>query len=192
MQAEDNGVPRHILSRLEKNENIIRYLQGIYRIGGSPTFREDDVFAQWLALCPNVKPGASVKDNQLPIVFGTTAAWLQELGELEPCPYEFCLNRRKQSQRKNLKLHRRNIDESDITIVAGLPCLCAQEIVIELLKVGEDLSLIANVLRDCYTKGLIKDEAKLKNKVNAYNIKRKYGFLGSLFDYLCKEGSYNV
>ena len=43
MQAKVLGVERYALSRLEGLGNIERLAKGVYRMGGSPSTREEDV-----------------------------------------------------------------------------------------------------------------------------------------------------
>ena len=164
-QAQAAGVERYTISRLEKLGNIERLAKGVYRMGGAPSPREEDVFATWLSIDPGRTPG-DLSGNDVPVAMGATAAWLHGLGEIGPTPYEFCTKERHQTQRANLKLRKRTVPSEEVTIVAGIPATTPDKTVIDLIDSGEDLSLVANVLRDALQRGLIVNEAALKTKID--------------------------
>lgn len=184
-QAEAAGVERYTISRLEKLGNIERLAKGVYRMGGAPSLRGEDVFAAWLSLEPDRKPG-DLSGGNTPVAMGATAAWLFGLGEIGPDPYEFCTKVRKQTQRFNLRLRKRSLDPKDITIVAGIPTTTPGRTVIDLIDGGEDLSLVANVLNDALARGLIEDEVSLKTEIDKRG--SKVGMLngGSLYKLLAE------
>ncbi|MBY4796899.1 type IV toxin-antitoxin system AbiEi family antitoxin domain-containing protein [Collinsella sp. AGMB00827] len=186
-QAKQTGIERYTLSRLEKSGNIERLAHGVYRMGGSPSSREEEVFAVWLSLNPTRQPGSPFDSNS-PIVMGSTAAWLLELGEIGPTPYEFCTKDRRQTQRPHMRLRKRCVKQQDIMLVSGLPTTTPERTVIDLIDVGEDLSLISNVLCDALSQGKIHDETKLIKEVNKRAPRRGHTTSQSLFEILLKEG----
>lgn len=165
-QAQGAGVERYAVSRLEKLGNIERLAKGVYRMGGAPGQREEDVFAAWLSLNPGRRPGSPPAERD-PIAMGATAAWLHRIGEVGPTPYEFCTDERRQTQRPDLVLRKRKIDAADVTVVSGIPATTPSRTVIDLIDYGEDLSLIANVLNDALARGLVTDEARLKKEIDS-------------------------
>ena len=165
-QAQGAGVERYAVSRLEKLGNIERLAKGVYRMGGAPGQREEDVFAAWLSLNPGRRPGSPPAERD-PIAMGATAAWLHRIGEVGPTPYEFCTDERRQTQRPDLVLRKRKIDAADVTVVSGIPVTTPSRTVIDLIDYGEDLSLIANVLNDALARGLVTDEARLKKEIDS-------------------------
>lgn len=118
-QAHGLGVERYALSRLEKLGNIERLAKGVYRMGGAPSIREEDVLAAWLSIDPARHPGAFAPETS-PVAMGATAAWLHGIGEIGPAPYEFCASERKQTKRPGLTLRKRRINPNEIVIVAGI------------------------------------------------------------------------
>ena len=56
-QARRLGVERYTLARLEKGGSVERVARGVYRMGGAPSVREEDVYAAWLSLVPDREPG---------------------------------------------------------------------------------------------------------------------------------------
>lgn len=160
-QAEVAGVPRGVLSRLERAGNLERLAKGVYRMGGAPSTREEDVLAAWLSLDPNRVPGSRPNGEGRVVASGATAAWLQGLGEIGPWPYEFCCAERRQTQRPGLVLHKRAYDDVDVTIAAGIPVTVPARTVLDLAAGDEDLSLVGNVLRDALPGLSPKDRGRL-------------------------------
>lgn len=168
-QAQGAGVERYTVSRLEKSGNVERLVKGVYRVGGAPSPREEDVLAAWLSIDPSRTPG-DLLNGDAPIAMGATAAWLHDLGEVSPIPYEFCTEGRRQTQRSHLRLRKRSLPSEDVTIAAGIPVTTPARTVVDLIDDGEDLSLVANVLNDALRRGLIIDEKAAKMQVDKRGI----------------------
>lgn len=165
-QARRLGVERYTLSRLENGGSVERVARGVYRMGGAPSVREESVYAAWLSLIPNRQPGVSMAAERVPVAMGATAAWLQGLGEIGPEPLEFCCGKRRQTQREGLTVHKRAIKARDIVYVGGIPATSPPLTVIDLIDGGEDLSLVANVLKDALGRGLVPDVGGLASEVD--------------------------
>lgn len=170
-QAQASGVDRYTLSRLESLGNIERLAKGVYRMGGAPSTREEDVLAAWLSINPGRRPG-ELSVEGVPVATGATAAWLYELGEIGPSPYEFCTAERRQSKRSGLVLRKRRLDPKDVAIVAGIPTAKPARTVTDLIDCGEDLSLVSSVLTDALERGLVDDEGALRESIEARGAKR--------------------
>ena len=186
-QAKATGVERYALSRLEKAGTIERLTKGVYRMGGAPASRIEDVLAVWLSLDPGRVPGSRPEPNS-PIAMGATAAWLLELGEVGPSPYEFCCTARRQTQRDNVTLRIKHIDACSVNTIGGIPVTPPELIVTDLIDSGEDLSLVGSVLNDALAKGLVKDEARLAQQVDKRNAKAGIPREGSLYKAI-REGA---
>lgn len=185
-QAKEAGVERYVLSRLEGLGNVERLVKGVYRMGGSPSAREEDVLAAWLSIDPRRRPGVLLPENT-PVAMGATAAWLHGLGEVGPSPYEFCARERKQTKRPNLVLRKRRLDPGDVSIVAGIPATNPVRTVVDLIDYGEDLSLVAGVLADALGRKLVEDEDALKVLVDRRGARRGMLKGASLYDMLAKR-----
>lgn len=185
-QAQALGVERYALSRLERLGNIERLAKGVYRMGGSPSTREEDVLAAWLSIDPARRPG-DITGEGVPIAMGATAAWLFGIGEVSPSPYEFCTPERKQTKRPNLIIRKRRLDPKDVAIVSGIPATRPWLTVVDLIDSGEDLSLVANVLEDALEGGLVEDEDALRKKVDARGAKVGMPAGASLYDSLTRR-----
>lgn len=186
-QAKATGVERYALSRLEKAGTIERLAKGVYRMGGAPASRIEDVLAMWLSLDPGRVPGSRPGSNS-PIAMGATAAWLLDLGEIGPAPYEFCCALRRQTQRDNVTLRIKHIDACSVDTVEGIPVTPPELIVTDLIDNGEDLSLVGSVLSDALTRGLVKDETCLAQQINKRNAKAGIPRKGSLYKAI-REGA---
>lgn len=160
-----------------------RLLHGVYRMGGAPALREEDVLATWLSIDPSRQPGAPLSGDS-PVVMGATAAWVLRIGDVGPTPYEFCVAERKQTQRGNVRLRKRRVDLENVTIVSGLPTTTATQTVLDLIDSGEDLSLVANVLNDALAQGLIYDETRLREEVDKRGVKEGFSADIGLYEVL--------
>lgn len=185
-QAKALGVERYALSRLERLGNIERLAKGVYRMGGSPSTREEDVLAAWLSIDPGRRPG-DIAGEGMPVAMGATAAWLYGIGEVGPSPYEFCTPERKQTKRPNLIIRKRRLDPEDVAIVSGIPATRPWLTVVDLIDFGEDLSLVASVLADALEGGLVEGEDALREKVDARGAKVGMPAGGSLYDSLARR-----
>lgn len=147
-QARKFGVDRLALSRLELNGQIERVMHGVYRSCAAPSFREEDVWAVWLALEPATPAWERARDGSQGVASHGTAAWLLGFGELNPVPITFTTPTRKQTRRDGVRLVKRKVTPDAVTTVCGIPATKPAKTVLDLLDGGEDLSLIANVLAD--------------------------------------------
>lgn len=110
-------------------------------------------------------PGAPPDPQTTPVASGVTAAWLHGLGEVGPGPLEFCCATRRQTQRAGLRLRKRAIDPAEVTLAGGIPTTSAALTILDLVDNGEDLSLVAGVLRDALATGAIPDKQDLAKKL---------------------------
>ena len=185
-QAKVLGVERYTLSRLEGLGNIERLAKGVYRMGGSPSTREEDVLAAWLSIDPGRRPG-DIAGEGAPVAMGATAAWLYGIGEVGPSPYEFCTPERKQTKRPNLIIRKRRLDPKDVAIVSGVPATRPWLTVVDLIDSGEDLSRGRERARGQRRGGLVEDEGALREKVDARAAKAGMPAGASLYDSLARR-----
>jgi len=153
-QARSLGVGKMDLSRLAANGHVEQVRRGVYRAAAAPSFRGEDVYAVWLALDPATPAFRRPVDGSGFTASLNTAAWLQGLGELKPSPLTFSCPRRRQSRNAGLKFIRRELPVPDIAIAGGIPVTAPGRTVLDLIDCGEDLSLVATVLRDAEAVGL--------------------------------------
>ncbi len=161
-QATSLGVDRMSLSRLAAHGHIESVVRGVFRAAGAPSPREEDVYAEWLA----------------------TAAWLHSLGELKPEPITFSCPKRKQSRKASLRFLKRELSDEDVCMVAGIPTTTPKRTVLDLIDYGEDLSLVASVLRDAE---LADPDMDIKDEVDSRTMKCGFGEDFGLYAFLRKE-----
>lgn len=147
-QARSLGIERLVLSRLETHGQIERIAHGVYRSCAAPSFREGDVWAAWLALYPRAPAWERRRDGSQGAASHGTAAWLLQLGELNPAPMTFTLPIRKQTRRDSVRLVKAPLHPKEVTTIKGIPTTIPTRTILDLLRDGEDLSIIANVLND--------------------------------------------
>lgn len=180
-QARGLGVDKMTLSRLSRHGLLEPVRRGVYRVAAAPSFREEDVYAAWLALEPRTPAYERPADGAGPTASYNTAAWLLGLGELKPEPMVFSCPRRKQSRDASIRFARRELPPTEVTVVGGIPCTTPRRTILDLIDAHEDLSLVTAVLRDAEAAGSC---VGIKGDVNARA--RVCGFPEdfALYDYL--------
>ena len=169
-QAHAAGVGRMELSRLAASGHLERIARGVYRASGAPSMREEAVWAAWLSMDPGVM--SYDRDPLACAVSHNTAAWLMGLGELEPEPVTLTCPARRQVAARGIRTVRAELQPAAVATVGGLPCTTAARAVADLISSGEDISLVAAVLRDALDAGLVQDEAVLRDRIDALGPKR--------------------
>lgn len=165
-QARGLGVERLALSRLEAHGQIERITHGVYRSCAAPSFREEDAWAAWLALYPETPAWERRRDGSQGAASHGTAAWLLGLGEFNPTPMTFTLPVRKQTRRDGIRLVKSSIRPEEVTMVKGIPTTTPTRTILDLLRDGEDFSLVANVFNDARKTYREIEERAFADKVN--------------------------
>lgn len=147
-QARTLGVDKLSLSRLVSRGQIERLSHGVYRSCAAPSFKEEDVWAAWLALYPEIPAWQRRRDGSQGAASHATAAWLLGIGELNPHPLTFTLPERKQTRRTNVRLLKAPLARNEVTMVGSIPTTSPSRTVLDLLRDGGDLSLIMRVFAD--------------------------------------------
>lgn len=185
-QAHAVGVDRLTLSRLAKNGHIERIVSGVYRASAAPSFREERAFAVWLALEPTTPAWERPRDAGGLVASHGTAAWLLGLGELNPEPFTFTSARRRQTRRRGVRLVKAVLDGADVTDDAGIPVTTPERTILDLLRDGEDLSLIGSVLRDALVVDSSVATDEFKTRIDAFAARRGYPKACQLYDLLVR------
>lgn len=155
-QAARAGVSRVQLSRLVTGGHLERVLNGIYRSSATPQDRAQDVQAAWLTSDPARTAAERIADGAAGVVVGgATAAYLHEIGDLQPEPIELYAPDRRQTERPGIRYRIRALDEADVTLVDGLPVTSVERTLADLIRDRYDLSLVADALRDAVQRGAL-------------------------------------
>ncbi len=171
-QATSLGVDRMSLSRLAAHGHIEPIARGVFRAAGAPSTREEDVYAAWLATDPAALAYLRPRDASGCVASLGTAAWLHGLGELKPEPVTFSCPRRKQSRSDSLRFLKRELPDSDVRVVSGIPATTPKRTVLDLIDYGEDLSLVGTVLRDAE---LADPSMDIEDEINSRTAKCGFG-----------------
>jgi predicted transcriptional regulator of viral defense system len=146
-QLENAEIPATTLERLTAPDSLLeRVAFGVYRLVGSPTPDHMGLRAAWLQLAPGVPawertPAEGVVSHQ-------SAAALYGIGHLPADRHEFTLARRKQSRRRDVRLHQRHLADGEWIQLRGLPATLPARIVSDLLYDHEDPGAVAQIIVD--------------------------------------------
>jgi hypothetical protein len=150
-QAEQAGVPWPTLSRLTKDGLLERVDRGVYRIRGADRPDHLSLRAAWLQLDSTVPAWRRLHDPNVAIVSHTSAAALYGVGDLRPDIHEFTLPVRRQSRRKDIRLHRGTFGDAEILVLHGLPATRAGRMIGDLLADHVDPVAVAQIISQVLT-----------------------------------------
>ncbi|MEZ3160624.1 type IV toxin-antitoxin system AbiEi family antitoxin domain-containing protein [Microbacterium sp. BWT-B31] len=148
-QAGGAGVPRAALSRFASAGAVERMAQGVYRMAGAPAADDlaiDTIRVNWLAL------GGAARTV---VAAGKSAAALHGVGDWFPSDSDFVTPERRTTRLPHVRLRIRRLEDVDVTRVHGLPAMTVERAVADLVEAGEDLSLVADALRDAMQRGVL-------------------------------------
>jgi hypothetical protein len=144
-QAETTGVAWTTLARRLEHGSLERIAHGVYRVRGGGEPDHLGLRAAWLQLEPRVP--AWERTAATGVVSHRSAAALYGIGHLPADKHEFTLAVRKQTRRKDVRLHRGNVDRNCISL-RGLPVTRPSRIAADLLADREDLGAVAQLIAD--------------------------------------------
>lgn len=149
-QAGRLGVPRDALHDAAEAGRLERVTRGAYRMVGSGASPTDELAAIWKLTAPARFAHERMRPAEWDgiAVGGSTASSLLELGDLHLSPYRLYAPRRINTRNASARFAKRDIDRSEVSFVRGLPVTRPERTVFDLVVDDEDLSLVADVLRD--------------------------------------------
>lgn len=146
-QAEAAGVSAATLQRLSGPGGVLeRTAHGVYHLAGAPLPPHPGLRSAWLALAPGI-PAWERKPTQGTVSHRSAAA-LWGLGDLAPDRHEFILPERRQTRRRDVRLHRGQLDAGETEILGGLPVTSPARTASDLLADKEDPEAVARVVDD--------------------------------------------
>jgi predicted transcriptional regulator of viral defense system len=145
-QAERAGVSRATLQRLASESVLERVAQGVYRLAGSPMPDHLELRAAWLQLAADVP--AWERTPRQGVVSHRSAAAVYGLGHLPADRHEFTLPVRRQSRREDVRLHQREVTDSEWISLRGIPVTRPARIAADLLADREDPEAVGHVIAD--------------------------------------------
>jgi len=146
-QLERARIPGTTLERLTApGSPLERVAHGVYRLVGSPTPDHMELRAAWLQLAPDVP--AWERTPAEGVVSHRSAAALYGIGHLPADRHEFTVQHRKQTRRKDVRLHKRPLKDRDWIHLGGLPVTRPGRIASDLLYDNEDPGAVAQIVAD--------------------------------------------
>lgn len=150
-QAERAGIPRRTFDRLASDEGLLeRVARGVYRLSTAPVPDHMELRAAWLQLAP-ASPAWSRGPAQ-GVVSHRSAAALYGLGDLPADRHDFIVNTRKQTRRKDVRLHHQSLARAEWMTVAGMPTTLPSRLVSDLLYDHEDPEALGRIIADAIRK----------------------------------------
>jgi predicted transcriptional regulator of viral defense system len=145
-QIEATGVAWSTLARQVRNGYLERVAHGVYRVRGAGEPEHVQLRAAWLQLSPAMP--AWERGTEQGVVSNRSAAALYGLGHLPSDVHEFTLPIRKQTRRKDVRLHRGDLSEAGWITLHGLPVTLPRRIAADLLDEREDPGAVGGVIAD--------------------------------------------
>lgn len=164
-QTRRSGVPRDALHDGVEAGRLERVLRGAYRLVGSGSSHLDELVAVWKLTEPRKFTHERLKaaDWDGVVVGGATAASLQEIGDLHLSPYRLYAPRRINTRNPSVSFAKRTIPRREAMFAHGVLVTRPERTVFDLVFDDEDLSLVADVLRDAVYVNRDFDFEKLRN-----------------------------
>jgi hypothetical protein len=146
-QAEQSGLSPATVARLSVPGGLLkRVTHGVYLVAGAPVPEDLALRAAWLQLVPEVPVwGRTAKDG---VVSHRSAASLYGVGDLSPDRHEFTLPERRQTRRRDVRLHARPLREGEWIELRGLPLTRPSRIASDLLYDNEDPEAVSRIVVD--------------------------------------------
>lgn len=153
-QAAAAGVDSVTLYRLTDAGHLEQVRRGVYATPAAPMSAHRDIQAAWLALNPSVPAWTRpLLDPDGGVVSHRSAALVHGVGDMVADKIELTVPRRRATRVVSLKLRRRNLDETDVTRVNGLPVTTVERTVEDLLADQADASHVAAIINDAAMAG---------------------------------------
>ncbi|MBF4571261.1 type IV toxin-antitoxin system AbiEi family antitoxin domain-containing protein [Herbiconiux sp. VKM Ac-1786] len=135
-QARESGLSGVDLTRLTDSGKLLRVRHGVYALPSAGVDRLQDLRGAWLAATANGDV----------VVSGASAAVVHRLGDLVPAAHEFTAPVRRQSTLPDLRFHRAELTDNDVTVVDGLPVTTVVRTAADLAAASLDSDHLASVL----------------------------------------------
>src|SRR6266849_3069282 len=136
-QAERAGTAPATLDRLTADGSVLeRVAHGVYHLTGAPLPDHLDLRAAWLQLAPETSAWERRPDQG--VISHRSAATLYGFGHLSADGHDFTLPKRRQSRRRDVRLHQRHLAPGEWVELRGLPVTRPARMASDLLYDSED------------------------------------------------------
>lgn len=146
-QVEAVGVSPATVARLSMPGGLLeRVTHGVYLVAGAPVPEDLALRAAWLQLAPEIPVWErTAKDG---VVSHRSAASVYRVGDLSADRYEFTLPLRRQTRRRDVRLHTRPLTVGEWIELRGLPVTRPSRIASDLLYDNEDPEAVSRIVAD--------------------------------------------
>jgi len=153
-QAQEAGVGNTSMSRLAGDGRLERVAHGVYRIRGAGEPDHLGLRAAWLQLAPERPAWARLDDLDDAVVSHASAASLHRVGDLRADVHEFTLPSRRQTRRRDVRLHRGKVPAADRIVLSGLPVTRAARMIADLLADHVEPGVVGRIAAEVLGGGL--------------------------------------
>jgi len=144
-QASGAGIPAATFARLVEHGLLERIAHGVYRVLGAGEPDHMQLRAAWLQLDPGRPAWERLDEPDGAVVSHASAASLYGVGDLRPDVHEFTWARRWQTRRKDVRLHRGTVSDSEQILLRGLPTTRAGRMIGDLLADHVEPEAVARI-----------------------------------------------
>jgi predicted transcriptional regulator of viral defense system len=153
-QAQEAGVGNTSLARLTDDRRLERVAHGVYRVRGAGEPDDLGLRAAWLQLAPETPAWARLDDLDDAVVSHASAASLHQVGDLRADVHEFTLPQRRQTRRRDVRLHRGKVPAADRIILSGLPVTRPTRMIADLLADNVEPGVVGRITAEVVDGGL--------------------------------------
>ena len=145
-QVEATGLSKATRTRLIKRGDLERVAHGVYHLRGAPLPDLAELRAAWLQLAPEVP--AWKRTVSQGVVSHRSAAVVFSLGHLPADTHDFTIPTRRQTRRRDVRLHLRELADGEWMVHRGLKVTRPSRIAADLLLDHEEPSAVAQLIAD--------------------------------------------
>lgn len=169
-QAHEAGVGHTSLARLATDGRLERVAHGVYRIRGAGGADYLGLRAAWLQLVPEIPAWARLDDPGDAVVSHASAASLHQVGDLRANVHELTLPRRRQTRRRDVRLHRGNVPAADRIVVSGLPVTRPARTVADLLANHAEPGVVGQIATEILD-GRLEGPTDIAERISPYAVR---------------------
>lgn len=148
-QAVARGLSHVDLTRLADSGVLVRLAHGVYKDAGAPSDEHEAIRAAWLSIEPSRLAWERVQERpSFATVSGETATVLHAVGDLRGMSIEFTTQKRRQTQREDLRFKTRVLTREDVMVRAGLPVTTIERTIADLMEARTQIDHVGRVVRD--------------------------------------------
>jgi predicted transcriptional regulator of viral defense system len=153
-QAGQVRVNHTSLARLTADGRLERVAHGVYRVRGAGQPDHLGLRAAWLQLAPETLAWTRLADPDDAAVSHASAASLHRVGDLRADVHEFTLPRRRQTRRRDVRLHRGEVPATDRIVLSGLPVTRPARTIADLLASYAEPGVVGRIAAEVLDGGL--------------------------------------